>query len=106
MVSILLKWLLQTQTGHTLHSYNNLYYLNTFISFLNRFKTNPVLGTGLVSTFMQVIIPSDLSIIPQKLRPTILRSGAKFQDLKEYLFKEEEILWLCEEMDKKHEPWE
>ena len=46
------------------------------------------------------------SLIPSILKPLCLRSGVKFQDLKDHLFEEDEIIWLCEEMDKKHLPWE
>ena len=55
---------------------------------------------------MQVDLPSILTVIPPKLQPIILRSGAKFQDLKDHIFEKDEVQWVCEEIDKKHAHWE
>ena len=49
---------------------------------------------------MQVDLPSILTVIPPKLRPIVLRSGAKFQDLKDHIFEKDEVQWVCEEIDK------
>ena len=43
--------------------------------------------------------------LPHKLQPLILRSGIKFRDLKDHIWSDSEITWICEEVDKKHALW-
>lgn len=43
--------------------------------------------------------------LPHKLQPLILRSGIKFQDLKDHIWTDNEMAWICEEIDKKHALW-
>lgn len=47
-----------------------------------------------------------MSDVPAIFSPVVLRSGVKFRRLRDHNFSMSDVVWLCDEIERKHAVWE
>ena len=47
-----------------------------------------------------------MSDVPAIFSPVVLRTGVKFRRLRDHNFLMTDVIWLCDEIERKHEVWE